>query len=56
MLHGDVALCQRINQHGFKLQPFSRYCFLNEPERGLVIGIADADEATLLKLISLIKG
>jgi GntR family transcriptional regulator/MocR family aminotransferase len=54
-LTDDVALCQHVNNHGFKVQPFSRYCFLNEAERGLVIGIADANEKTLLQLISLLK-
>ncbi len=54
-LTDDVALCRQLNNQGFKVQPFSRYCFLNEPERGLVIGIADADEATLLKLIALLQ-
>lgn len=54
-LTDDVALCQQLNQHGFKVQPFSRYCFLNEPERGLVIGIADADKDCLMQLISLLN-
>lgn len=54
-LNDDVALCKAINQHGFKLQSFSRYCFLNEPQRGLVIGIADADETRLIQLIGLLK-
>ncbi|WP_290612030.1 PLP-dependent aminotransferase family protein [Arsukibacterium sp. UBA3155] len=55
-LTDDLALCQYLNQHGFKVQPFSRYCFLNEPQRGLVIGIADADETRLNQLIGLLKG
>ncbi|WP_213995574.1 PLP-dependent aminotransferase family protein [Arsukibacterium sp.] len=54
-LKDDVALCRDINQHGFKLQPFSRYCFLKEAERGLVIGIADADEPSLLDFIGLLE-
>jgi GntR family transcriptional regulator/MocR family aminotransferase len=54
-LTDDITLCQQLNRHGFKLQPFSRYCFLNEPDRGLVIGIADADESKLVQLISLLK-
>lgn len=54
-LTDDVRLCQHLNQHGFKVQPFSRYCFLNEPQRGLVIGIADADETRLIQLIGLLK-
>lgn len=39
-LTDDLALSQLLQQQGFKVQPFSRYCFLNEAERGLVIGIA----------------
>ncbi|MEE2000116.1 PLP-dependent aminotransferase family protein [Alkalimonas sp. MEB108] len=54
-LRDDIALCSQLSQHGFKVQPFSRYCFLNEAERGLVIGIADADEAQLLHLSRLLK-
>ncbi|MDX1678671.1 PLP-dependent aminotransferase family protein, partial [Arsukibacterium sp.] len=54
-LTDDVALCQHLNQHGYKVQPFRRYCFLNEPQRGLVIGIADADETRLSQFISRLK-
>ncbi|MDP4529530.1 hypothetical protein Q3O59_10885 [Alkalimonas delamerensis] len=54
-LRDDVKLCEALRQHGFKVQPFSRYCFLNEPEQGLVIGIADADQATIRQLIQLVK-
>lgn len=54
-LEDDFALANRLQQQVFKVQPFSRYCFLNEPERGLVIGIADTDDACLLQLITQIK-
>ena len=54
-LSDDIALSSRLNQHGFKVQSFSRYCFLHEPERGLVIGIADIDQKVLSSLIELIK-
>lgn len=54
-LTDDLALSQLLQQQGFKVQPFSRYCFLNEPERGLVIGIADADHATIMQLIAVLK-
>lgn len=54
-LKDDVALCLELNNHGFKVQPFSRYCFLDEAVRGLVIGIADADEPGILQLVELVK-
>lgn len=54
-LTDDVTLCRQLNSQGYKVQPFSRYCFVNEPERGLIIGIADADENMLLQLINLLK-
>ncbi|MEN3158954.1 PLP-dependent aminotransferase family protein [Alkalimonas sp. NCh-2] len=58
-LADDVALSHKLWQHGFKVQPFSRYCFMHEPERGLVIGIADANTdsqgAAIEALIPLVK-
>ncbi|KKO46002.1 transcriptional regulator [Arsukibacterium ikkense] len=54
-LNDDIALSRQCNHHGFNAQPYSRYCFLNEPERGLVIGIADADKDCLMQLINLLN-